>query len=174
VKFPYNLGLIANIKSVLGNNPLLWCWPSEIKSDGLLFPVSGGESESGDIWPPQDPYAHEHEETISLTNRLSTNSPWTYGNGEFNPDLIPSNRARIKQRNGGFRVPPYHPNYSRNEDGSEYSDPESAPSSRAEVTPGPRRRVGSEGLEVESIDREELLRHYIATRGDEATKAHSN
>jgi hypothetical protein len=36
------LGLFANIRAVLGDNPLLWCWPNTIKGDGLRFPVSGG------------------------------------------------------------------------------------------------------------------------------------
>jgi hypothetical protein len=32
--------LIANIKSVLGPNPLLWLWPQTVKNDGLSYPVS--------------------------------------------------------------------------------------------------------------------------------------
>src|SRR6185437_8796815 len=107
-----------------------------------------------DSWPPQDPYAHEQEESISLSNRLKGGSPWTYGNEEFNPRLQPSNRTRRNRRSNGFQVPPYHFNYSRNEEFSDYSDPDSS-SSQVEMTLGPRRRMGSDGFEVEPIDRDE-------------------
>jgi hypothetical protein len=35
-----DLGLIANMKSVLGPNPLFWLWPQSARSDGLSYPVS--------------------------------------------------------------------------------------------------------------------------------------
>lgn len=41
------MGRIANIKTVLGNNPLLWLWPQEMEGDGLSYavnPDAGGES----------------------------------------------------------------------------------------------------------------------------------
>lgn len=43
-----NLGTIANLKSVLGPNPLLWLWPQpQTSGDGLTYPITpdaGGES----------------------------------------------------------------------------------------------------------------------------------
>lgn len=46
IKYPYDLGWLDNLKSVLGPKPWLWLWPQEMKSDGLSFPVNkkvGGE-----------------------------------------------------------------------------------------------------------------------------------
>ncbi|CAG8495784.1 5892_t:CDS:2 [Racocetra fulgida] len=40
VTFPYDIGFIENIRANLGDNPLLWCWPQEIKGTGLSFPIS--------------------------------------------------------------------------------------------------------------------------------------
>jgi hypothetical protein len=40
VKYPYNLGVLRNIQSVLGDNPLFWCWPANGKGDGLYYPTS--------------------------------------------------------------------------------------------------------------------------------------
>ncbi|TDL20993.1 zf-DHHC-domain-containing protein [Rickenella mellea] len=40
VKFPYDLGKKQNIITVLGPNPLFWCWPSIPPGNGLSFRVS--------------------------------------------------------------------------------------------------------------------------------------
>lgn len=40
VRFPYNLGWKANIQAVLGDSPFWWCWPQNMKGDGLEYPVS--------------------------------------------------------------------------------------------------------------------------------------
>jgi len=42
IKFPYNLGMMTNIRAVLGDNPLLWCWPQPMRGDGLRFRVAEG------------------------------------------------------------------------------------------------------------------------------------
>ncbi|EMD34715.1 hypothetical protein CERSUDRAFT_116907 [Gelatoporia subvermispora B] len=39
VKFPYNLGMKRNIMSVLGNNPLYWCWPAVPPGTGLKYQI---------------------------------------------------------------------------------------------------------------------------------------
>lgn len=57
-----NIGFVANLKSVLGPNPLLWLWPQPMRGDGLSFPVNpeaGGESANG--WA--DIVAREQAET---------------------------------------------------------------------------------------------------------------
>ncbi|OCF55869.1 palmitoyltransferase PFA4 [Kwoniella mangroviensis CBS 10435] len=49
IKYPYSIGLVKNVKSVLGPNPLLWLWPQPMRGDGLSFlvnPDAGGESAS--------------------------------------------------------------------------------------------------------------------------------
>ncbi|KZS93474.1 zf-DHHC-domain-containing protein [Sistotremastrum niveocremeum HHB9708] len=43
VKFPYDLGVAENLKSVLGRNPLLWCWPTNPTGNGLKYQVGSGE-----------------------------------------------------------------------------------------------------------------------------------
>jgi hypothetical protein len=40
VKFPYDVGALANIRSVLGQSFILWCLPKEIVGDGLWFPTN--------------------------------------------------------------------------------------------------------------------------------------
>ncbi|KPV76336.1 uncharacterized protein RHOBADRAFT_13465 [Rhodotorula graminis WP1] len=45
-RYPYHLGYLANIRSVLGRNPLLWLWPQRAVGDGLSYPVAVGTGES--------------------------------------------------------------------------------------------------------------------------------
>ena len=42
VKYPYDLGFVRNIASVLGQRTLWWCWPQRMQGDGLSFPTSAG------------------------------------------------------------------------------------------------------------------------------------
>jgi hypothetical protein len=123
------------------------------------------------VWPPRDPAEHDSE-------WMQPASPWTYNNDGPNPALIPSNtnsvqqlRARKRGAAGISAVPPYHPDYEPAQ--REYEDDEGDDDGEryAEYEKGRRRtahvRHGSEGYEVRSIDREQLLAEYIATRGQE-------
>lgn len=108
-------------------------------------------------WPPKDPYSN------SGPVRPLPQSPWTYGEG-VNPNLEASN-ARL--RIGHVERAPYEGNdhverRSLSSDGTESSDDE----------PLVRKRRGSEGVEVKMVDREEVLRRYMASRGEEATRYH--
>lgn len=103
---------------MFGSNPLLWCWPLQGPgSDGLLFPVAEGSRWSIVFdflthlnhrivineqysWPPKDPYEDP------LHGRIPTGDPWTYGNGDVNPNLSVSNTRMRKSH-----VPPYHSSY---------------------------------------------------------------
>ena len=38
-----NLGMRRNIESVLGPDPLLWCWPTVPPGNGLKYPLADGE-----------------------------------------------------------------------------------------------------------------------------------
>lgn len=134
-------------------------------------------------WPPEDPSDYrlhldpdddEHELVLPTT-------PWTYENGSVNPNLEPSNarrrgakRAKKSQKDGFIsNVPPYHPDYvdpssSAAQAGYETSSTEDSDENRyAERGPGHRVRRGSEGYEIKPADREEILRRYILSRGDE-------
>ncbi|KAI0323012.1 zf-DHHC-domain-containing protein [Amylostereum chailletii] len=170
IKFPYNLGARRNIESVLGTNPLMWCCPTVPPGTGLRYGLAAGDGiEAQEQWPPRDPTASQHEFRLP-------DSPWTYENGAPNPALEPSNahmRASIPRRRrpdrGVSTVPPWHPNYR--EPGDTSHDHDSMPSSSEEDDVierwGGRVRRGSEGYEVAPIDRDEVLRRYIETRGAE-------
>jgi len=123
-------------------------------------------------------------------------SPWTYANGSINPNLQPSNayrRASKKTKRGRktdrscvpiASVPPYHPDYVDPSSDSGVPPPapgdESSSASEGEEeadsddydldvsgASGHRVRRGSEGYEVKPADREEILRRYILSRGEE-------
>lgn len=47
-KYPYHLGVVANVKSVLGENPLLWCWPQKVGGNGLRYTVAQDLGKSSD------------------------------------------------------------------------------------------------------------------------------
>lgn len=63
-KFPYSLGPLNNLRSVLGASPLTWCWPRSMVGDGLAFPTSsdvgqwesavGGRTVGGDTKQGKD------------------------------------------------------------------------------------------------------------------------
>jgi len=98
-------------------------------------------------------------------------SPWTYENGDVNPELVPSNARRRKGRNmdGVYNLPPYHPDFQEGasypddaySEGSEDDTEEEYPhfssnSGKVHV------RRGSEGYEVRPpASREEMLRRYM-------------
>ncbi|CAG8469097.1 4137_t:CDS:10 [Ambispora leptoticha] len=54
IKYPYDIGLLANIKSILGDNPILWCMPQSIIQGGLSYPIAK-DADKTRIWPPKDP-----------------------------------------------------------------------------------------------------------------------
>ena len=112
-------------------------------------------------WPPKDPNAYPSSDP----NHVFTlpESPWTYENGSYNPSLEPSNAARRRRRHAN--VPPYHPDYEEQAGVDSASEPEDALDRWAERQPRVRR--GSEGYEVRAIDREEVLRKYIESRGED-------
>ncbi|CAO3591480.1 unnamed protein product [Absidia cylindrospora] len=56
--YPFSFGVYKNICSVLGNNPLLWLWPTRngATGDGLIFEVPTHiDPRSQHFWPPRDP-----------------------------------------------------------------------------------------------------------------------
>ncbi|EPQ60462.1 zf-DHHC-domain-containing protein [Gloeophyllum trabeum ATCC 11539] len=180
VKFPYNLGVRRNIASVLGDNPLLWCWPTVPPGTGLKYQLAeSNESLPSIPWPPEDP-AHQQYSDEDHTFVLP-DSPWTYANGALNPDLRPSS-ARTRKSDGGLRqrgpsshlaLPPYHPDYNEAAYVERDSGFSSTSGSEDEYTPandrqwGIRVRRGSEGYEVPMIDREGLLQRYIQNQAGE-------
>jgi len=163
VKFPYNLSRRRNIESVLGPNPLLWCWPAITPGTGLKYELAEN-GDTGTPWPPHSPGAVYEDPDH---NFVLPSTPWTYENGSVNPNLEPSNTrlrvtsaSRRRQPTAASSVPPYHPDYHSGGELSSSSD------SDAEYRPIVRR--GSEGYEVRPIDREAVLRLYM--EGDERQK----
>jgi len=174
IKFPYDLGKRRNIESVLGPNPLLWCWPRQASGSGMKFELSGKD---GETWPPEE---HSSTSTSSAhsTDPHTNSSPWTYENENLNPSLRPSN-SQIRQspsarrrRNiaGTSAVPPYHPDYqdeSQNNYEQDYSDDEDEDSYMEEGAGKIRVRRGSEGYEIRPQGREEMLRRYLEEQGED-------
>nr|XP_019042469.1 palmitoyltransferase PFA4 [Kwoniella bestiolae CBS 10118]OCF21399.1 palmitoyltransferase PFA4 [Kwoniella bestiolae CBS 10118] len=97
IKYPYNIGVLKNVQSVLGPNPLLWMWPQPMRGDGLSFPVNpdaGGES-AGDQWadvvaprrdlsgpPPVIPTGYGSSDEVVRGNGSSSTGRAGNGNGE--------------------------------------------------------------------------------------------
>ncbi len=122
-------------------------------------------------WPPEDPDREITNHKFDLPN-----SPWTYDNGSINPNLQPSNaqlrQSAVRQRRrkdlGVSTVPPYHPDYQQG-DAASIEDYDSSSSSSSIDRP-PRIRRGSEGYEVRTINREEMLQQYLKDLGEEPDK----
>ncbi|KAG6889989.1 hypothetical protein C0995_012949 [Termitomyces sp. Mi166 len=172
VKFPYNLGWKRNVHSVLGTNMLLWCWPRPAIGNGLKYEMA--DSDVGlVVWPPNDPTALHEDPEHDL---VLPSSPWTYENGDVNPNLEAFNserrafarrRKRMNRRAPGETLlPPYHPDYQEQVDEEfELADDES--SDDEYDARKPLVRTGSEGYEVRPVDREELLHRYLAEIGQQ-------
>ena len=113
--------------------------------------------------------------------------PWTYGNESFNPDLHPGSQNHgLRERrhtipypgeggetDGMYAVPPYHPDYDESQPShAHFSRPPYADEGEEEddgyYEDGPRQRQfirrGSEGYEVHTIDREEMMRQYVESQ----------
>lgn len=132
VDYPFDLGLIRNITSVLGRTPFVWCIPSETKGDGLRYDVGEEIDEIQQFfWPPKDP---EHlTQTQKRTRRRpdKNGDPFTYGNNDFNPALRPSNTLRQRSK-----VPPWHPDYEKEEQEEDEDENDSAQQAGVDMTDG--------------------------------------
>jgi palmitoyltransferase len=40
IVFPYDIGIVENVKQIMGRNPLLWLLPTKPEGDGLSFRLS--------------------------------------------------------------------------------------------------------------------------------------
>ncbi|THV07488.1 palmitoyltransferase PFA4 [Dendrothele bispora CBS 962.96] len=185
LKFPYNLGNRRNIESVLGTNFWLWCCPTRTLGNGLKYELNAVDGEPLESWPPKDPDHSHYEDPVAGFQLPDT--PWTFENGSFNPDLQPSNSAIRQNQNQAKRrrkanpasgtsdLPPYHPDYqSPNEmdapDDSGSSDSGSGLFNSSNGTTRVRR--GSEGYEVKLEDRNLMLRKYLESVGETPGRYH--
>ncbi|KAG1754926.1 DHHC palmitoyltransferase-domain-containing protein [Suillus paluster] len=157
VKFPYasiyftNLGVRRNIASILGNNPLLWCFPTVPPGTGLRY-------------------------QLSVADALP-DSPWTYENGDVNPNLLPSS-GKLRAVNGNRHkdpvsaLPPYHPDYQ--DPGVDayperpYSPDSDAGYSEDGYSGAVKTRRGSEGYEARPVNREQMFQEYVQSQINEA------
>jgi hypothetical protein len=123
VDYPFDLGVLRNIQSVLGKSPLRWCVPSVTEGDGLHFAV-GTDIDNLEqyYWPPKDPQRSARQKK---KRALPSSGPFTYGNNGFNPALKPSN-STLPPANVLITssLPPWHPDF-KEEEGLE-SDEEDA------------------------------------------------
>ena len=126
-------------------------------------------ADPAEVWPPKEP---------EIPRAPMPDSPWTYENGSVNPDLIPSNSARLRSKSqrskrddmdGVYNLPPYHPDFNEDTTGTQetnhpYEDRHSDDEAEADACPNHSRmhvRRGSEGYEVRPVDRAEMLRQYM-------------
>lgn len=88
--YPYDQGVLNNIKAVLGQQPLLWLWPRQMEGSGFSFPVNITRMHSKD-----KPVAAAEENGYDKDNRSSMHSTWTarsaddtqYGDGNHSGDI---------------------------------------------------------------------------------------
>jgi hypothetical protein len=66
-RYPYHLGYIANVQSVLGRNPVFWCWPrKDVPGDGLHYPVEAGLGKPlRERWRPRKAKESDWEDTTT-------------------------------------------------------------------------------------------------------------
>lgn len=131
-------------------------------------------------WPPRDPDTYRSEGPDK--EFVLPASPWTYENGSVNPNLEPfnghlRNAASTSKRRpqradaGTSALPPYHPDYVEGADAPyEFSGDDS--SEDDDIRRQPLVRRGSEGYEVRSVDREDMLQRYLRELGEEPGRYH--
>jgi len=143
IKYPYHLGVLRNIKAVLGARPLCWLWPQEMSGDGLSFDISASIDASEQYnWPPRDTTEH-------LDHVISVR-----------PSRLTGGRSKR------ITVPPYHVHYNQSPSASSSTDGDSDELpvlSLARKRYQPRVRRGSEGLEVRPMsvdDRNAIVQAY--------------
>ncbi|KAF8600854.1 zf-DHHC-domain-containing protein [Ceratobasidium sp. AG-I] len=54
LKFPYHLGTWPNVRTVLGERALFWCWPQRMRGSGLSFRVAEGTARNESGWSSTD------------------------------------------------------------------------------------------------------------------------
>jgi palmitoyltransferase ZDHHC6 len=70
-------------------------------------------------------------------------------------------------------LPPYHPDYQDNEDDDGFVESDDSEDDYdQEQANSPRVRRGSEGYEVKSMDREQLLERYLRELGEQPGRYH--
>ncbi|KAM0788364.1 hypothetical protein ACM66B_001504 [Microbotryomycetes sp. NB124-2] len=115
-KYPYHLGYMDNIKSVLGPNPLWWCWPGmSARGTGLHYPVGVGVDPLAQYdWPPP---GHQDARPRRRTHDDADLDPFTYGS-DLNPELLASTAlrgtdasVRNRRRPRPAKAAPYHPDF---------------------------------------------------------------
>ena len=137
--------------------------------------------ETASEWPPKDPDRSRYEDPQK--GFVLPESPWTYENGTFNPDLQPSNvrlrngNARRRQRgDGASELPPYHPDYDPDavvdDDVSDISFGSSVEGEGYALPHRTQVRRGSEGYEIRPAGREDMLRRYLEDLGETPGRYH--
>ena len=132
-------------------------------------PFSFSVDADSQAWPPCDPTTQQHHDSGLNEGFVLPSSPWTFEDGTLNPSLKPSNaqlrssRTKRRRPKGVLAVPPYHPDFRQSPPSSQYASSSSESEEVHNVRPLIRR--GSEGYEILPVDREEMLRRFIETRG---------
>lgn len=67
-KYPYDLGILRNTKSVLGNNILFWCLPQKIQGTGLRYEVGINIGKSSEWDDAIELYSRDEGERRSVND----------------------------------------------------------------------------------------------------------
>lgn len=125
--------------------------------------------------PPAELDSDSADEAVNISDDAS---PWTIVDGSLNPDLQPSNAAlrgssKMRRRRppipGASSLPPYHPDYQE-EDSTHQSQPYYKSSDDEDYDDPPSKvhvRRGSEGYEIRPESREQMLREYLESLGEQ-------
>lgn len=67
IRYPYDLGCMSNIRAILGQKMLWWCWPQHSTGDGLTHPTGKNVSK----WLSSlDEEVRPHEEQADLQSMV--------------------------------------------------------------------------------------------------------
>lgn len=167
--YPYNLGVLDNLRAVFGQRLLLAAWPQPSPGDGLSYPVGPGVREpDAYTWPPEDPF-RQRQKANSTLRRLPEPEHAVFTSGSLLA-AAGSVRHRLPQR---AAVPPYHDDFDARQPSGEVSeDDDNVPlgklarggsldlrrrvqplqlSDDEDPQPAVRLRRGSEGYEVRPV-----------------------
>ncbi|KAM0755032.1 zf-DHHC-domain-containing protein [Meredithblackwellia eburnea MCA 4105] len=117
-KYPYNLGIVSNFKSVLGDNPFFWCWPQKMHGTGLKYPVAKGVNPQAQYdWPPRDEFEEREREAAKRDRaaaraHLASQNAFTYGGDDLNPNANETFQQHLRNRRPQkANVSPFHPDF---------------------------------------------------------------
>ncbi|KAJ1917926.1 Palmitoyltransferase [Mycoemilia scoparia] len=166
-EYPYDLGMMNNLKSVFGDNPLLWWLPTPAKGDGLDFPIKKGLVPPV-YWPPPEYHMHHGSKSsgAAVTAGCSGNVLYESNQGRVQAEIDDDGETVIRQYNYRQDADP-----ESLEGGGDIGEPKSTSSSSWKFwskNNGQESESGAEfsdDLQTDSDDDEYGLEEFIDDKG---------